>query len=228
MEQGLKERLTGAAVLVILAVIFIPMLLDDTEEGDIVISETNIPPKPETMPGPPDTEAPIPETGFTSKVVPLEEETPAASPEPEVTSPPEMAAPEQPEMITEPADSIVAPPPAVKPAPEPETEPETGSSPDMPSQSTAAVLQSEDATNHVGLSAWVVQLGVYSSASTAEEENQKLRKAGFRSFVEPLEKGGQRLYRVRVGPELKRSDAQAINDKLKSTLQMQGIVVQYP
>jgi cell division septation protein DedD len=33
---------------------------------------------------------------------------------------------------------------------------------------------------------------------------------------------------VRVGPELRRSDAQIIKEKLKSTMQIEGIIVHYP
>src|SRR3990172_8539978 len=58
MEQRLKERLVGASVLVILAVIFIPMLLGGSPESDQLITETNIP------------ERPISKSG--SRVVPLQ------------------------------------------------------------------------------------------------------------------------------------------------------------
>ena len=47
MQQRLKERLIGAVVLVMLAVIFIPMILDDTTQTNSVITESNIPPRPE-------------------------------------------------------------------------------------------------------------------------------------------------------------------------------------
>jgi cell division septation protein DedD len=46
--------------------------------------------------------------------------------------------------------------------------------------------------------------------------------------VEPLKQNNTTSYRVRVGPELKRSDAQAIRDKLKETMQLEGIIVPYP
>jgi DedD protein len=211
MEQGLKERLTGAAVIVILAVIFIPMLLDDTEDQEIVITETNIPPKPENMPTPPPAEESIvpPETDFSSRIIPVQE-APAA--EEAVQKPePEEAKKEE--------------------APVPDKKPETSASEPAPvttRQSTAAVSKSEEPATNVGLSAWVVQLGSFSSEKNAQDLNQKLKSAGFRSFVEPLRQNNTVSYRVRVGPELKRSDAQAIRDKLKDTLQLEGIIVAYP
>ena len=59
MEHRLKERLIGAAVLVMLAVILIPMVLDNSVETDTSITKANIPPRPEN--------------GFSSRIIPLEE-----------------------------------------------------------------------------------------------------------------------------------------------------------
>lgn len=213
MEQGLKERLTGAAVIVILAVIFIPMLLDDTDNQEIEITETNIPAKPENMPAPPPAEAPVlpPETDFSSRIIPVQEEPAVAEPPAQEN---ETTVEEQKEEIAAPAEKLETPVPAAAPV--------------TSQQSTAAVSKSEEPATNVGLSAWVVQLGSFSSEQNAQELNQKLKKAGFRSFVEPLKQNNTVSYRVRVGPELKRSDAQAIRDKLKSTLQLEGIIVAYP
>ncbi len=70
MDRGLKERLVGAAVLVALAVIFIPMLLDDAPPGSGPISESNIPPQPE-------------ETGeLDSRIKPIESEAVTVEPPP--------------------------------------------------------------------------------------------------------------------------------------------------
>lgn len=198
MEQGLKERLVGAAVIVILAVIFIPMLLDNTEKKDIVITKTNIPPRPESIPEPPD------ENEFSSRIVPLEQEAP-------VTGKVQAA------IESIPDDSVVE---------EPETGTEKG--PDSGEAETANINTNEEPANGVGLSAWVVQLGSFSSQENADSLNRRLQTAGFRAFVEPLKKDNDVSYRVRVGPELKRSDAEAIQEKLKKTMQLEGFIVQYP
>jgi len=66
MEQKLKERLAGAAVLVAIAVIFIPIILSDSLETES-ISGSNIPEKPET--------------NFNSRIIPVienDEKTPLA------------------------------------------------------------------------------------------------------------------------------------------------------
>ena len=56
-ETNLKVRLVGAIVLVSMAVIFIPMILDGREIAGTPVGESNIPAKPEN--------------GFISKVIPL-------------------------------------------------------------------------------------------------------------------------------------------------------------
>jgi len=48
LEERLKQRLLGGAVLVALVVIFVPMLIDEPVDSKIV-SDHRIPPKPETI-----------------------------------------------------------------------------------------------------------------------------------------------------------------------------------
>ena len=59
MEQQLKERLIGATVLVTVAVIMIPIILDDSVQKDVTITETNIPPRPDNQ--------------FNTRVVPIKQ-----------------------------------------------------------------------------------------------------------------------------------------------------------
>ena len=85
-----------------------------------------------------------------------------------------------------------------------------------------------EASDSVGLSAWIVQLGSFTDEENAESLNKELRKAGYPSFVEPLKKDGKISYRVRVGPEIKRSEALKVLKKLKEKMKLDGIVVSYP
>lgn len=218
MERQRKERLVGAAVLVMLAVIFIPMVLDDTVQPETGISGTNIPPQPEGE--------------FTSRVVPLDSDAPAApAPAPVSTdgqaglTPPAtgaavdpVAPPPEPE--PRPAAGTVAPAPGVAPAPK-DVEKATVPAP-------AAAAPAAGTSADAGASAWVVQLGSFSDEANANSLNKKLRQAGYSSFVEPLQQGGARVFRVRVGPELRRSAAQNVRDRLKSGMGIDGIVVPYP
>ncbi|OGT64203.1 MAG: hypothetical protein A2993_06830, partial [Gammaproteobacteria bacterium RIFCSPLOWO2_01_FULL_47_190] len=176
MEQGLKERLVGAAVIVILAVIFIPMLLDDTEDQEVVITETNIPPKPENMPLPPSVDERIipADSNFSSRIIPVQEE-PAVE---EVKEP-----------VVQKTEEAV--PPAEK---KETTSPKPAQTAGQ--KSAAAAGKNDEPATNVGVSAWVVQLGSFSSEKNAQELNQKLKQAGFRSFVEPLKQNNTTSYRV--------------------------------
>lgn len=99
MDEGLKRRLIGATVLVSLAVIFVPMLLEHDPEQQQGITDSTVPPRP-----PQD---------FSSRILPLEAPRPSAPsqvrPDPVSRSQPvEEAAPVAP---AEP----VQPPPEVEP-----------------------------------------------------------------------------------------------------------------
>ena len=52
MEQGLKQRLVGAAALAALAVVFLPMVFDDTGVSEDVSGGSWIPPRPPELSGP--------------------------------------------------------------------------------------------------------------------------------------------------------------------------------
>ena len=184
MERRLKERLIGASVLVMLAVIFIPMVLDDSEHVETKITGSNIPPRPEDE--------------FTSRIVPL--------PGGDFARPEAVAAP-APEPVT--------------PTPEPKAAAE-------PAPASAPATTAAAGPERVGLTAWVVQLGSFSSEANAAGLDQRLRAAGYTSFVEPLKQNGEASYRVRVGPELLRSEAQVLRDRIKSEIGLNGIVVSYP
>jgi len=56
-----------------------------------------------------------------------------------------------------------------------------------------------------------------------------LRKANFPAFVETIKGKKGDVYRVRVGPELSKEKADAINDQLRKTQKLpNAIVVKYP
>lgn len=232
MERQRKERLVGAAVLIMLAVIFIPMLLDDSVQPESGISGTNIPPGPEgefesrVIPLTPAGDAPgagsAAETAQAPASAPtasarsasaMVEETPTAEPAPAPTAAPAAAPPATPKANAEP----VAGAPVGSVAP-PQTAPAIA----------GATTATENGGQAVGVTAWVVQLGSFSSEENANSLNKKLRQSGYSAFVEPLQHGGAKVYRVRVGPELRRSGAQAVRNRLQANMGLDGIVVPYP
>lgn len=212
MHQRLKERLVGAAVLVVLAVIFIPMILTGPVDTG-AIEETNIPAKPDEKFRP--TLVPI--SGSVSPAEPVTREEPTAETDTDTT-------------LIETEDTVAAP--AAEPsAAESETETKAQELPVAAAQAAASPrpkAEKPKTDKPVGLSAWVVQLGSFSSKVNADKLNLSLRKEGFPAFVEPIEQDSKTIYRVRVGPELLRSDAEKLLKSINEKMKLKGIVLSYP
>jgi len=205
MEQKLKERLVGAAVLVAVAVIFIPIIFTDSQDTE-VISGSNIPEKPET--------------NFNSRIVPVIES------DDELTSTPIDPGNVESENIESGKnnDNLII---EQKVVAEKVISASENNAEKQAIEQKKAITDVEGSTS-VGLSAWIVQLGSFTEEDNAQSLNTKLRKAGYPSFVEPVKKDGKISYRVRVGPEIKRSEADSLLKKLKEKMQLDGIVVSYP
>jgi DedD protein len=75
---------------------------------------------------------------------------------------------------------------------------------------------------------WAVQIGAYSHKADATALRDKLRKAGFDGFVDDVRSGGRTLWRVRVGPQTQRADAEKVRRDLQSKLKLGGVVVTVP
>ncbi len=196
MERKLKERLVGAAVLVAVAVIFIPIIFTDSPETE-VISGSNIPEKPET--------------NFNSRIIPVIESDDKSSLTPIESENIESGKSQK-------NDGLIIKQKVVaeKVISAKENKAEKKLSTEVEGNTT------------VGLSAWIVQIGSFTEEDNAQSLNKKLRTAGYPSFVEPLKRDGKISYRVRVGPEIKRSEADMLLKKLKEKMQLDGIVVSYP
>ncbi|MCW9088618.1 MAG: SPOR domain-containing protein [Gammaproteobacteria bacterium] len=182
----MKRRLVGAVVLVSLAVIFIPMLLDGGQQKGMPLFGSNIPEKPDYR--------------FEPLDIPLEPVEPIAEDKPLLI--------EKPESEPEPAPAT---PVAGKPAEKPPIE-------------EAAPPATEPSLRQVPV-AWVVQAGSFSSSENALGLRDKLRANGFTAFVEKLKSANETIYRVRIGPELKREAAEAQRDKLQRMMKINGIVM---
>jgi DedD protein len=197
MDESLKARLIGAAVLVAVAVLLIPELLSGRKTAEpqpadpaeargtrTFTIELNGGSRAGDLP-PPAAEAPAP--------------APAAAAERPAAEPP-AAAPAAP---AEPAPEPVAPrePPAVAKAP-----------PATPVQPPAETAPAPAPVTRGG---WAVQVGAFGSAAAAQRLVQDLQGAGYRAFVSPVTRSGKTLHRVRVGPEAERDDANRLAGRLK-------------
>lgn len=201
MQQKLKERLVGAAVLVAVAVIFIPIILTDSPEPD-VIQGSNIPDKPDN---------------FSSRIIPILENDEKSS-STSIDANDIQAEDNQEKNKKNTVREIVVE--------------KVISTDDINAERNSTNKdkrkKEDEVKDDVGLSAWIIQLGSFTSEENAQSLNEKLRESGYPAFVEPLKTNGQISYRVRVGPEIKRSEAESLLKVLKDKMDMEGIIVSYP
>ena len=201
MEQILKQRLIGAVVLVSLAVIFIPIILEGPDDEWTPRSHS-LPDKPQ-LDYRADMELVLPP--------PVQvDEQPAAT---EVEETPLTG--EQP--VTKTIKPVAAPPaPATKPV-KSET---TTRPPAKPAPSAAALSKS--------FKGWFVQVGSFGQEMNAKGLQDRLVASGFKAKLQEIEIGNKRAYRVLVGPSATRADAEKQAASLKSGQQLKGMVVEYP
>ena len=64
-------------------------------------------------------------------------------------------------------------------------------------------------------SAWVVQLGSFASQANADRLAGQLKSRGYKAFVSRLDSGSRTRYRVRVGPEQERAQAETLAERLR-------------
>jgi DedD protein len=90
---------------------------------------------------------------------------------------------------------------------------------DAPARSSAAAGTSA--------SAFALQLAVLSDEAKANTQRDSLRAAGFAAFVEKLQTDKGMVYRLRVGPEADRADAEKIRAAVKKRFGHDAIIVDY-
>jgi DedD protein len=209
MDSAQKQRLLGAAVLIALAVIFVPMFIGNAPPSESgTIQNLEIPPEPDRK--------------FETRTLAVDANAPAA--------------PAQPGAAPSPVDRIVtvdtagagdkaptkaegqadAGKPVATPAP---PKAETATAPAKPGPApaekpTAPVDKgAEPAPPASGR--FRVNLGVYAAAGHADALVKKLGKAGFPAYVEAAEYQGKPAEAVRVGPFADRAAAEAARLKIK-------------
>lgn len=94
--------------------------------------------------------------------------------------------------------------------------------------STASAVAAPAAKVTARAGGWAVQLAAMSSQSDANALRDKLRANGFDGFVDSVQAGGKRLWRVRAGPQTQRADAQQLHDQIKAKLGIDGNIVAVP
>lgn len=194
-DRALKERIIGAAVLVVFAVLVVPIFLDGPSDEQEIVSQAV------TLPGQNDQER-------TQQTIVLnrdrEQPVPATrTPEPAPQQPAQSRPQPQQESVAETGPAASTTPP---PAPEPEPEAATD-------------------TSSTGM--WVVQLGSFLNEENAERLAADLRNQGYAAFLSQLERDGNQLHRVRIGPQKDRESAEEIAAQLQRSGHA-GQVVPHP
>jgi len=215
MDSALKQRLIGAAVLIALAVIFVPMFLSGS------------PPKTETV-----TEnlaiPPAPEREFQTRVVPTEN-----------GKPPAVSAPVAEHGIPAGGDKVATVDAGTNPrlaaeVPYSET---PGTAPAAPRPTAAAIKPAETAAARPvperaapaasSTGRYAVHLGIFANSANADALVAGAKKQGLTAYTESAEVDGKPATRVRLGPYEDRSTAEAARLKLqKADPKLKGSVVE--
>jgi cell division septation protein DedD len=213
MESSLKQRLIGAAVLVALAVIFLPMLLQGPD-----VKEPDAAQVPLSMPAAPGQEYETRELPLTAPeggapaggVLGM---TPAA---PEALPPPDVAAPAP--TLAEGASSAAAAPAPV-PAPvavEPAAAPVPAPVPPPAAPAEPAAVASGD---------YVVNIGSFSNLDNANALVAKLRAQKLPVIVDKVSLASGTGMRVRVGPYADRATAESARLRAEGVTGTAGRVI---
>jgi len=184
MTEDLKKRLLGATVLISLAIIFIPMLLEEETIIDSKIYRTNIPDQPK---------------------------------------------------VNYKRDLLTAPEIEQK-----KRDLDFGTTIE-PEQNTKVIEQTKDSANNsdakkaavpvkmrVGLSSWMIQVASFSNQDNALKLTKQLRTAGYDTHLETAQVNSTKVFRVRVGPEISRDNADKISKEISKKFFLKSKVVQYP
>ena len=236
MDQQLKQRLVGLAVIFSLAVIFVPMLLDGPGPKEETL-EVDIPPSPEIVPLPQKVEEQVIELRReTDAIEPLQprvvdeisDPVTAEAAEPQTADQDGAAvpaeapkpAPAQPQPVAEPAPQAVATAePEVKPEPRPEP---------TPKPLAEAKPLPKPAPKTAGGDSFIVQLGSFTDKAKAYKLRDRVRKLKLGAvFIEKFARGKTTFYRVRVGPFITRDKARVTLNKLRAKYNIKGQVMTY-
>ena len=205
MDRALKERIIGAAVLVVFVVLVVPVFLDGPPQSDEIVSE-RVPLPGQAAEGETrtvvldrDRDEPVPVPAAATEAA-AEREKPVAKAEPK---------------------------PEPKPEPEPRREPETETKPKPDPEPAKSAAQPPATASGSTTGMWAVQLGSFGNQENAERLAADLRKQGFAAFLSQLSTDSGQLHRVRIGPQKDRESAEAMAARLAKAGH-KGQVVPHP
>jgi DedD protein len=208
MDQMLKQRLIGAIVIISLAVIFIPMILEGPDN--------KLSPRNQDMPPPPtidyqaEVELPVPsespEPAESTDATVTEQEASAIPGSPVSQSEAVTSQAEAPPGQAEPVESAKTPKPVAVKQPSSSTPPKTGT-----------------ASTQGG---WILQVGSFSQQANALSLRDRLKKSGYQVAVQDVKSAGGSVHRVLIGPVSDRQAAEKLRDKLAREQKLTAMVLE--
>jgi DedD protein len=208
IKKRARRRLVGASVLAVLAVIILPLALDNSE------APRAVPDMQVSIPGRGEAELPPlpPEGGSESGSGVIEPDAAPAAPEIPLEIPPSLPAQSSPPRSVQP----VPEPPATRPAREarPENAPPQAARPAKDDEAARVQALLNDTAPKASPKAKdqvFVQIGAYNNAARANKHAKELKKKGFAAYAE---KAGK-VVRVRIGP-LSRDEGEKAVARLKA------------
>lgn len=188
METRLKERLTGAIVLVLAAVVFIPVLLDGPGRNRQVSQAV-----------------PLPAAGSDRRTVRIDLDAPVSASRSAVQTATE--APASVDLVPQQEQEPAAGPTRASNANESASAAATNP---VDAQPRTAARTTEPVTDP-----WTVQVGAFGRAANANALVERLRSLGYSAHVSEFRDTQSTHYRVRVGGFPTRESAQAKADEIR-------------
>lgn len=219
MKYGMRERLSGAVILIALAVIFVPMLFDEPAPRDD---------RPEpvlSIDAPIDVERhdvpePVPPASLSGSAP--SDEVPEPAPR---LSPDDQASPEP--VVTADPTGMAGESPAEEPAAEPAIDPiaELARAADQrlaETSSASGQADAEEVEPAVAEGEWAVQVGSFGEPANVERLLSQLRDEGFSAYSRPR---GNDLTTVYVGPFASSEAGERAVAEVKTRINLQGLLV---
>jgi DedD protein len=211
VDARVKERLTGAVILVALLVLLVPELLS----GPGSAAGTTSPPNADgqqlrsyTIDLADDAASRRSASGaLTQAPIPVVPESSPATPTTQAPAGEQGSG----------SDAAVRSGTAnATPQSAPSSPPARASAPSVPARAVTPPAPRAASDRSSG-SGWAIQVGSFASRENAERLARELRNRGFESHVSESSGNGKRLWRVRVGPEPDRASAVALGARLRAT-----------
>ena len=217
LKKRARRRLVGAVALALLAVIVLPMVMDDEPRTGSQDIQVRIPSRDGSpkIAGEPETGARLAgadrsPTAEAPKPVPSAAEKPAAAGEPFASSAEKAPAEES-------AGATIVRKAAEKPqATDPDRDvakPAKDALPNRPAPAPGEGARAQALLNASGQ--FVVQLGVFGDPENARKVQARVKVEGYNSYAEPIRTSSGVKTRVRAGPFADRAAAEQAREKLK-------------